>query len=124
MIRAGIADVVMLACDLTTPGRPVIGRLASANRTPAGLAAMSRPSRHPVRPRSNLSRPAVRPVCPPLGASARLYGTPPHLPLALAHPLYSYLPGQHGAPRYEWPVDPGRDILCLLISPPRWLQWP
>ena len=67
MIRAGIANVVMLACDLTTPGRPVIGRLASANRTLAGLAAMSRPSRH----RFGLAQTSAD---RPSGRSARRWG--------------------------------------------------
>jgi hypothetical protein len=23
----------------------------------------------------------------------------------------------------EWPPDPGRDALCTLTSPPRWVPW-
>jgi len=42
----------------------------------------------------------------------------------LAHPLYLYLPEWPAVALPGWSIDPGRDMLCILTSPPRWLQWP
>ena len=40
------------------------------------------------------------------------------------HPLYWYLPKRPAVALSGCPSDPGRDMLCILTSPPRWLQWP
>jgi hypothetical protein len=131
MTRTGPADVVMSACHLTAPGRPVIGRPSfrkqDSNRAgchePA-VAAILFPGSALLKSRLTDRSGRLRPVCPPLGASARPYGNPPHPPPAQAHPLHLYLLGWHSVPLYGWSSDPGRDILCLLISPPRLPQWP
>jgi hypothetical protein len=38
-------------------------------------------------------------------------------------PAPSRRPGARIAAPVEWPFDPGRDALCTLTSPLRWLQW-
>jgi len=100
--------MVMLACDLTTAGRPVIGRSGfreqDSSRAGRHESAVAAPGSASLKPQPTGQSGRLRPVCPPLGASARLYGSPPHPPLALTHPLYSYLPGRHMAPRYGWSV--------------------
>jgi hypothetical protein len=131
MIRTGPADVVMLACDLTTPGRPIIGRpsFLKQDSDRAGcheptVAATRFPTSVSLKPRPTDRSGRLRPVCPPLGPQRVRTARPPHPPPAQAHPFYLYLLGWHSAPLYGWSFDPGRDILCLLISPPRRLQWP
>jgi hypothetical protein len=105
MTRTGPADVVVSACARIVPGWPVPARPG-----PRGLAAQSR------RPR--LVRPPLR------RQRARAPQSPsPRLP-TLAYPLYLYLFGWHAATFFGWSIDPGRDILCILTSPLRRLQWP
>src|SRR5271166_2820298 len=150
MTRTGPADVVMSAYDLTASGRSVIGLLGSGllgsgllgsgllgsgllgsgwagcrqsafARAPFPGPPSFKPAHHRLADRSG----RLRPVCPPpRPQSARAAHSPHPPPPAQAHSLYAYLPGWHTAPLYGWSFDPGRDILCILLSPPRWLQWP
>jgi hypothetical protein len=137
MTRTGPADVVMSACDHTAPGWPTPGQPSSREpgsdwagcRRPAFAraaftgSAPPKPAHHRLAGRAS----RLRPVCPPPPQHARA-AHKPHPPCpqrpALVHPLYLYLLGWHTAPLYGWSFDPGRDILCILISPPRRLQWP
>jgi hypothetical protein len=131
MISTGPADVVMFACDLITPGRPVIGRPSFREQDsdragchePAVAAILFRSSAS-LKPRPTDRSGRLRPVCPSREPQRVRTARPPHPPPAQAHPLYLYLLGWHSASLYGWSFDPGRDILCLLISPPRRLQLP
>ena len=94
MTRTGPADVVMSACDLIAPGP-----LARPGSREPGFG-------WPAHRESAFAR-AVFP--------ASTTGKPAHYRLA----------GRSGRlPLYGWSSDPGRDMLCIFISPPRWLQWP
>jgi hypothetical protein len=75
---------------------------------PAGLVGSGRPARHGLSAPRRHATP--RPPCPRQPA--------------LALPLYLYLLGRYATPICGCSFDPGRDILCILISPPRRLQWP
>jgi hypothetical protein len=136
MTRTGPADVVMSAYDLTTYGRPLIRRPRSrqpgSGRAGFGESVFGQ-AVFPGSASAKLAhrRPAgrsgrLRPGCqPPRRAQTALPSHPPCLPQpALALPLYLYLPGWLAIPIYGRSFDPGRDILCILTSPPRWLQWP
>jgi hypothetical protein len=138
MTSTGPADVVVSAYDRITPGWPAFARPAS--REPGSDSAGCReptvaPAVFPGSASGKLGNHRLagrsvrlRPVCPPLRPQRARVARPPHPPClrqpVLAHPLYLYLLGRHTAPTYGWSFDPGRDILCILISPPRWLQWP
>jgi len=139
MTRTGPADIVMSARRSTVTGRPVPGRPGS--REPGSVSptcsdpafawavfsgsASFKPADHWVPGRSR----RLRWVCSSLRPQS--VGTPyaprrspcPHRP-TFTHPLYLYLLGWHSAPLYGWSFDPGRDILCILTSPPRCRQWP
>ena len=58
MIRAGIADMVMLACDLTTAGRPVIGRSGFREQDSSRAGCHESAVAAPGSASLNLSRPA------------------------------------------------------------------
>jgi hypothetical protein len=138
MTRTGPADVVMSARDLTAYGRPLIGRLRfrgpGSGRAGSGESVFARGAC----PASACCKPAhyrlagrsgrLRPVCP-LSRPQRVqlarspHPTCPRSP-AFVHSLYLYLLRWHTAPLYGWSFDPGRDFLCIFISPPRWLQLP
>jgi hypothetical protein len=87
-------------------------------------SASFKPADHRLAGRSG----RLRPVCPPQRPQCARAACPSHPRYprqpALTHPLYLYLLGWHSAPLYGWSSDPGRDVLWILISPPRWLQWP
>ncbi len=138
MTRTGPGDVVMSACHSAATSRPVLARPGSGEsasgwagcREPVfvGVAlpgpASGKPAHHRLAGRPGRLRPACPPQWPqrPLRAPV---ARPPHLRQpALTHPLYLYPLGWHAASVYGWSFDPGRDILCLLLSPSRWLQWP
>jgi hypothetical protein len=138
MTRTGPANVVMPARRSTVTGRPVLAWLGSGEsgsgwagrREPAfdRLAfpgsASGKPTHHRLAGRSGRLRSGRPPQRPPCARAAH----PPHPRYlrrpALTHPLYLYLLGWRAASVYGWSFDPGRDILCILTSPPRWLQWP
>ena len=138
MTRTGPADVVMSAHDCTASVRLVLARPGCREPGSGWPAGRELTYARVVFPGSELCKRVNRrlagrsgrlgAVCPPLRPqrvwAARLpYPSCPRSP-ALVHPLYSYLLRYHTAPLYGWSFDPGRDILCILNSPPRWLQWP
>jgi len=141
MTRTGPADVVMPACRHAAPGRPVLTRpgprgsrglipIRLVSVWPAtGVPTIVRavfppegsfkpvPARLPARPRRRC--PAGLPSRPRHAGMPRppCSGSPPH-------PLYLYLLKRPAVALSECLFDPGRDMLCILTSPPRWLQWP
>jgi hypothetical protein len=117
MTRTGPTDVVMPACRRTVPGRPVLnwpGSRGLPSVPPApGVPDVARavfPGEESVKPVPG--RLPARPGRP------RLAGPLP------VHPLYLYLLKRPAVALPGCPFDPGRDMLCILTSPPRWLQWP
>jgi hypothetical protein len=115
---SGLAPANLSASGLPPVNSPASRELASARAVFPGPASLKPANRRP------------RPVCPPLHQRVRAPHPwhPPHQPrprsLALAHPLYSYPLKRHAASRQRYSFAPGRDMLCILTSPPRWLQWP
>ena len=84
-----------------TSARPVFSTVASVKTASGRLAGRS----GRFRPASRRSR------CPRVSEQ--------HFPTSPAHPLKCRTAAFHGCS-----VDPGRDMLCILLSPPRWLQLP
>ena len=137
MTRTGPADVVMLAYHRTVPGWPVparpdshepgSGRVGCRESAFAATFFPGSASFKPTHPRFAGRSGRLRPSCPPRPRHAQTARSPhppcPRKP-ALAHPLYLYLLERHTTPISGWSFDPGRDILCILTSPPPWLQWP
>jgi hypothetical protein len=126
MTRTLAADAVMSACAHSVsdrpgsvpeaPAQPVSGPVQPAS---GGSACVGRASRRAA-VRSCRLGPARRPL--PHQRSGALGPPRPRQPVP-AHP--PYWTRSSGMPRHpRWSFDPGRDILCLLISPLRWLQWP
>jgi hypothetical protein len=138
MTRTGPADVVVSACGRAATGRPVLARPGSGEpgsgwagyrdsafvRVAFPSSASRKPAHHRLAGRSGRLRSACPPQRPQRVRAARLPHPRCPRPPVLAHPLYLYLLGWPAASVYGWSFDPGRDILCILISPPRWLQWP
>ena len=139
MTRTGPADVVMSAYDRIALGRLALARPGSrepgfgwpARREPASAraefptSASCQPAHYRLAGRSG----RLRSACPLSRPQRVRLARPPHPPCprspALVHPHYLYLLRWHtAAPLYGWSFDPRRDILCILISPPRWLQLP
>ena len=138
MTRIGPGEAAMPACRRTPPRRPALTRPRSGElivARSAGAPAFARalfpgeesfkPAVDPMTGRSRTPQPDPRsPASTQSHRPARAPGPPCPRPSPLAHPLYLYL--------LEWPaaappgcsIDPGRDMLCILTSPPRWLQWP
>ena len=138
MTRTGPADVAVSACGHAAarrpvPSRPGFGELVSvwpASREPTVVRAVfpGSASFKPASYRMPGRSPRLQPGGPmPPRRPVRAPGPPrPPCPRSSsrAYPLYLYL--------LEWPaaalpgcsIDPGRDMLCILTSPPRWLQWP
>jgi hypothetical protein len=130
MTRTGPVDIVVSACARIIPARP-----GSCGLVSAGPACREAPPTRSVFLRSASCKPASR---HPAGQSGRPQflrpplrrerAWPPHSPCprppTLAYPLYLYLLRWQAAIFYGWSFDPGRDILCILISPLRRLQWP
>lgn len=113
-----LVSVWPLSRGLTVVG-PVFPDSASLKPASCHLAGRSRrPQPHPsLQP---LTMPPHRPVRapgpprPPCPRSSALAG----------HPPYLYLPECPGTALPGSSSDPGRDTLCMLTSPPQWLQWP
>ena len=123
MTRTGPTDVVMPACGcaadspasartafrapgsvwrtprVPTSARPVFPAVASVKPIPGRLAG-----------RSGRFRPACQ-RCPRV--SEQRFPTSPE-----------YRHRRRTAAPHGCSVDPGRDMLCILLSLPRWLQWP
>ena len=140
MTRTGPADVVVSGHGLATPCRPILTRSDSrgprsrSDRDGSHESTVARavfPGSGSVKPAHGrlAGRPGrLWPAYPPLRRPRAQTAHLPHPPCprqpALVHPVYLYPLGWRSAPPYGWSFDPGRDILCLLLSPPRWLQWP
>jgi len=135
MIRTGPADAVVSAYSRAAPGWAVPARPGSrellsarpASRPPASGApfpgaATLKPASGRLAGRSGRSRPA----CLLLRQQQRVRAPHPPgpRPPAPADPLYLYLLKWHPVPLFGSSFDPGRDTLCMLTSPPPWLQWP
>jgi hypothetical protein len=132
MTRTLAADAVMSACDRSASGRPA----------PALIRPVSRgayPSRGAYRSRgsyASLGSAYVRRASgPPAVRSGRLRSArPPLIPQRARvpepcqpmpeHRLYLYLYQWHAATLFGCSFDPGRDVLCILTLPRRWVQWP
>jgi hypothetical protein len=108
MTRTLVADVTMSACGHAVSGCP----------NPI-TADPTRASGGPV-PRGPVVPPQQ--VVPRPGAAGTPWPSSPRPPV-LVHPLYSYLPQRHTARLSGSSFDPGRDVLCILISPLPWHQW-
>ena len=136
MTRTGPADVVMPACRHAALGRPVLTRLG-----PRGLVSVPFVAVWPAACSAAIVRAvfpgeaSFKPVPGRLQARARRLGPagplprPRHAgllrpPCSPPHPLYLYLLKRPAVALSGCLVDPGRDMLCILTSPPRWLQWP
>jgi hypothetical protein len=133
MTRIGPGEVAMPACRRTPPRRPALTRPSSRElivaRPAVGAPAIARavfpgaesfkpgPGRLTARPRR--LRLAGQ-LTPPRRTGAP---RPPCFRLP-AHPLYLYLLKRPAVALSGCPFAPGRDMLCILTSPPRWLQWP
>ena len=135
MMRTGPADVAVSACGHVGARRPVPARLGFRELVSIWPASGEPTLFRAVVPRSACFKPAFYRVP---GRSRGLPSAgpmPPHRPVRalnlpcprpsrIADPVYLYL--------REWPaaalpgcsIDPGRDMLCILTSLPRWLQWP
>ncbi len=153
MTRTGPADVVMSACHSIAPGRLALARPGSrepgfgwpgfgwpsfgwpgfgwpARRESAFARAVlpASPSGQPAHCRLAGRSGRLKSACPLLRSQRVRPARLPHPPCprspALVHPLDLYLLRWHTAPLYGWSFDPGRDMLCIFISPPRWLQLP
>jgi len=138
MTRTGPADVGMSACGHAAAARQVLARRGFRELVSVWPASGEPTLVRAVFPRSARFKPAfdrgpgrfrgLRPggPVPPHrpGRAAGPQRPPCPRPSWIAYPLYLYL--------LEWPaaalpgcsIDPGRDMLCILTSPPRWLQWP
>ena len=135
MTRTGPADVAVSACGHAAARRPVPARPGVRELVSLWPASGEPTLVRAVFPRSACFKPALDRVPGRSRGLPSARPTPPHRPVKtpgppcprpswIADPLYLYL--------REWPaaappgcsVDPGRDMLCILTSPPRWLQWP
>jgi hypothetical protein len=142
MTRTGPTDVVMPAYHRTVPGWPVpawpvpawpgshepgSGWADCRESLVAGTVLPGSASLKPAHPRFAGRSGRLRPSCPPRPERAQT-ARPPHPPCprqpALAHPIYSNLLEPDTTSICGWSFDPGRDMLCIFTSPPRWLQWP
>ena len=135
MTRTGPADAVMPARSHAAPGRTVLAQpgchdlvsVRLASRVPVSVGAVFPGPASFKHASGRLAGRSGRPrsACPPLRQQrARAPHPPGSRSPTLADPLYSYLLKRHAAPLFGCSFDPGRDTLCILTSPPRWLQWP
>jgi len=142
MTRTGLADAAMPAPSRAAPGRTLLARPGShelpsarpASRVPVfvrapfpGSASFKLPRPASIKPASGrLAGRSRRPwqACPPLPRQRRARAPHPPGPWSPAGPLCSHLLKGRAASLSGCSVDPGRDALCILTSPPRWLQWP
>jgi len=128
MTSTGPADAVMSACGHAGSSRPVLAWPGSrervcvrpASREPAFARAVF-PGEAVVKPASGRTR---RAGSLPRTQRAGTPNPPCPRPPALAHPLYLYLLKWRAAALSGSSLDPGRVMLCIRTSPPRWLQWP
>ena len=142
MTTTAPADVALTACGHAAAGRPLVARPDFRELVSVWPASGEPTLVRAVVPRSARFKPAVDRMT---GRSRRRQPDPrppastqthqPHRPARapgpsyprsspLAHPLYLYLLERPAVALPGWSIDPGRDMLCILTSPPRWLQWP
>jgi hypothetical protein len=133
MTRTGPGYVTVPACRHTPPRRPAPTRPGSRKlvlaRSAPGAPAIARavfPGEEPFKPgparltgRPRWLRPAGQ-----LARHRRIAAPGRPCSRAPAHPLYLYLLKRPATAPSGSSFDPGRDMLCILTSPPRWLQWP
>jgi len=145
MTTTGPADIVMAACSpavagLLVPARPGFRELVSvwpASGEPTVVRAVFpgsasfKPAVDRMTGRSRARQPHPRPPASTQPHQphqphrpARAPGPPRPWSSPLARPLYLYLLEWPAVALPGWSIDPGRDMLCILTSPPRWLQWP
>jgi hypothetical protein len=139
MTTTGPADVVMAACAPAVagllvsapPGFRELVSLWPASGEPTVVRAVFpgsasfKPAVDRTTGRSRPRQPDPRPPASTLPRrSARAPGPPCSRSSWIAYPLYLYLLERPAVALPGWSIDPGRDMLCILTSPPRWLQWP
>ena len=135
MTTTAPADVVLTACGHATAGRPVVARPGFRELVSVWPASGEPTLVRAVVPRSARFKPAVDRVPGrsrglqsggpmPSPRPVRAPGPPCPQPSRIAYPLYLYLLERPAAAPPGCSIDPGRDMLCILTSPPRWLQWP
>jgi hypothetical protein len=113
MTWTAAADAVMSACPPAVAARPGLACVRVPAHDPGFVPATARrPASHSRRP--DHARPPV--LHDPVGAPQRR--KPGYVRLLHRHPLRGGVATLAG-----WPSDPGRDVLCLLTSPPRWFRW-
>jgi hypothetical protein len=105
----------MSACGRASPSRPVLVR--PGLREPVSVWPLSHGLTvvGAVFPGSAALKPAS---CRLAGRSRQPRSS------TLTHSPYSHLPEWPGTAIPGSSFDPGRDMLCILTSPPQWLQWP
>jgi hypothetical protein len=138
MTTTGPADVVVSACGHAEAARPVLARHGFRELVCIWPAAGEPTLVRAVVPRSACFKPAFDRL-PGRSRGLRLCGpVPPYRPVRavgpprpscprrpwIAYPLYLYLLERPAAALPGCSIDPGRDMLCILTLPPRWLQWP
>ena len=133
--RSGFRDLVSgrPACGEPTVVRAVFPKSDSFKPVTfrsADRSLQPQPHHQSPPPRTAGSRPPYPLAPPPSMPSHRAVRAPgpPRPPYprssAVACPLDLYLPEWPGTALPGSPSDPGRDMLCIFTSPPRWLQWP
>jgi hypothetical protein len=126
MTRTGPADAVLPACRRAAAGRPVLTRPRdSRGLAPIRLVAAWSSTAWSSTAWSAAGVPAVvRAVFPGEGPFKPVPGRRPPCSVSPPHRLYLYVLKRPAVALSGCPFDPGRDMLCILTSPPRWLQWP
>ena len=139
MTSTGLADVTMSACGRASASRPVLAQPGFRELVSVWPLSHEPTVVRAVFPRSASFKPAVDPMTgrsrtpqpdprPPASTQthrpARAPGPPCPRSSSLAHPLYLDQLEWPAVALPGWSIDPGRDMLCILTSPPRWLQWP
>jgi hypothetical protein len=133
MTRTGPGNVAVPSCRRTPPRRPALTRPSSCELVftwPApGVPAIARavfPGEESFKPGPGRLTARARRLH--LGGQLtrhRRIGAPcPPCFRLPAHPLYLYQLKRPAVALSGCSFDPGRDMLCILTSPPRWLQWP
>ncbi len=131
MTRTGPTDVGMSACGHAAPGPPVSVPPGSRELVSVWPASAEPTVVRAVFPGCACSKPAPgllafrsRRLRPALPMPPRIRGRRPPCRRPPAYPLYLYLLEWPAAAPPGCPFDPGRVMLCIRTSPPRWLQWP
>ena len=133
MTRIGPGEVAMPACKRTPPRRPALARPSSRElalaRPAPGAPAIARhvfPGEESFKPGPGqlTARSRQLRLAGQLTRPWRIGAPCPQGFRLPAHPLYLYQLKRPAVALSGCSFDPGRDMLCILTSPPRWLQWP